>query len=87
MAKKKQIKEDIQSIPYTDDISEPEGGEQIMYSLEFFRKQGKRGGDLGGKAGGEASAAALTPEERSEKARKAVQARWAKYKKEKKKNE
>jgi hypothetical protein len=39
MAKKKQIKEGIQSIPYTDDISEPKGGEQIMYSLEFFRKR------------------------------------------------
>jgi len=35
-------------------------------------------GRMGGKKGGHARAAAMTPEERSEAARKAVMARWAK---------
>lgn len=35
-------------------------------------------GRLGGKKGGRARAANMTPEERSEAARRAVQARWAK---------
>lgn len=39
-------------------------------ALEFFRKQGR--------IGGRRRAANLTAEERSEQARKAVQARWAK---------
>jgi len=39
-------------------------------ALEFFRKQGHIGGTR--------RAANLSPEERSEQARKAVQARWAK---------
>jgi hypothetical protein len=38
-------------------------------------------GRKGGKKGGPARAAALTPEQRSASARKAVQARWAKSKK------
>jgi hypothetical protein len=37
-------------------------------------------GRRGGKKGGPARAAAMTPEERSESARKAVLARWAKIK-------
>src|SRR5579872_6538044 len=37
-------------------------------------------GRKGGKIGGPARAAKLTPEQRSESARKAVQARWAKSK-------
>ena len=37
-------------------------------------------GRKGGKKGGKARAAKMTPEERSESARKAVQARWAKAK-------
>ena len=37
-------------------------------------------GRKGGKKGGPARAAKLTPEQRSESARKAVQARWAKAK-------
>jgi hypothetical protein len=41
-------------------------------------------GKMGGSKGGKSRAAKLTPERRSEIARKAVQARWAK---EKKKNE
>jgi hypothetical protein len=39
-------------------------------ALEFFRKKGR--------LGGRRRAANLTSEERSEQARKAVQARWAK---------
>jgi hypothetical protein len=41
-------------------------------------------GRKGGLVGGPARASKLTPEQRSESARKAVQARWAKYKKTKK---
>jgi hypothetical protein len=37
-------------------------------------------GSKGGKKGGPARAAAMTPEQRSESARKAVRARWAKTK-------
>jgi len=43
-------------------------------ALEFFRKQGR--------IGGRKRAANLTAEERSEQARKAVNARWAKQVKE-----
>ena len=43
---------------------------------EYFAKMGRKGGRLGGKA----RAANLTDKERSEAARKAVQARWAKAK-------
>jgi hypothetical protein len=39
-------------------------------------------GRKGGLKGGHARAAKMTPEERSESARKAVQARWEKVKKE-----
>ncbi len=42
----------------------------------YFSKLGKKGG----KKGGPARAASMTPEERSESARKAVMARWAKRK-------
>lgn len=41
---------------------------------------GRRGGIKGSAKGGEATAAKRTPEERSESARKAVTARWAKWK-------
>ena len=41
-------------------------------------------GRRGGKIGGPARAASMTAEERSESARKAVQARWAKVKQQKK---
>jgi hypothetical protein len=41
---------------------------------------GRRGGLKGGKKGGTARMALLTPEERSALARKAVLARWRKYK-------
>jgi len=40
-------------------------------------------GRKGGKKGGPARAASMTAEERSESARQAVLARWAKYKKKK----
>jgi len=49
--------------------------------LEVMRKMGKKGGKAGGKKGGKARMAALTPEQRKELARKAVQTRWAKAKK------
>jgi hypothetical protein len=43
---------------------------------DYFVRKGKEGGKLGGAA----RAANMTAEERSESARKAVQARWAKAK-------
>jgi len=43
---------------------------------DYLAKLGKKGG----KKGGPARAAAMTPEQRSESARKAVNARWAKKK-------
>jgi len=43
---------------------------------EYFVKMGRKGGKLGGSA----RAANMTATERSESARKAVQARWAKKK-------
>jgi len=43
---------------------------------EYFRKEGAKGGKLSGPA----RMAKLTPEQRSEIARKAVAARWAKAK-------
>ena len=46
--------------------------------LEWFRKQGSKGGKLGGSAGGKRSLETMTAEERSERARKAVAAREAK---------
>jgi hypothetical protein len=43
---------------------------------EYFVRMGKKGGALGGHA----RAANMTQEERTDSARKAVQARWAKAK-------
>jgi hypothetical protein len=43
---------------------------------EYFIKMGRKGGKIGGKIRAEN----MTPEQRSESARKAVQARWAKTK-------
>jgi hypothetical protein len=43
-------------------------------ALEFFRRQGAKGGKIGGKK----AAANMTQEQRSERARKAVAAREAK---------
>ena len=45
----------------------------------YLSKLGKKGG----KKGGPARAAAMTPEQRSDSARNAVKARWAKARKEK----
>jgi hypothetical protein len=39
--------------------------------LEFFRKQGAKGGKIGGKIGGKRSLETMTPEERSARAKKA----------------
>lgn len=47
--------------------------------LEFFRKQGANGGKLGAKA----RMVKMTPEQRSESARRAVVARWKKVREEK----
>jgi hypothetical protein len=46
--------------------------------LDFFKKQGAKGGKLGGSAGGTKAAANMTPEQRSARAQKAVAAREAK---------
>lgn len=46
----------------------------------YLAKMGRKGG----KKGGPARAAAMTPEQRSESARKAVQARWARQQKKEK---
>ena len=43
-----------------------------------MREMGRKGGKAGGKKGGKARMAALTPEQRKDLARKAVQKRWAK---------
>jgi hypothetical protein len=48
--------------------------------LEYFRKQGAKGGKLGGSVGGKKAADSMTPEQRSERARKAVAAREVKRK-------
>ncbi len=39
--------------------------------LEYFRKQGAKGGKIGGSAGGKRSLETMTPEERSARAKKA----------------
>jgi hypothetical protein len=44
---------------------------------EYFARKGRQGGKLGGPA----RAASMTPEQRSESARKAVMARWERVKK------
>jgi hypothetical protein len=41
-------------------------------ALEFFKKAGSKGGKLGGAAGGKKAAESMTPEERSQRARKAA---------------
>jgi len=51
----------------------------IVYTEEFFRKQGS----IGGKIGGRILSDSLSPKERKEKAQKAIKARWDKYKKQK----
>jgi len=48
---------------------------------KVMREMGKKGGKAGGKKGGKARMASLTPEQRKELAKKAIQTRWAKAKK------
>lgn len=48
--------------------------------LEFFREQGAKGGKIGGKIGGKRSLETMTAEERSARAKKAVEARESKRK-------
>jgi hypothetical protein len=45
--------------------------------LEWFRKQGAKGGAIGGSKGGKTAAANLTPEQRVARAKKAVAVREA----------
>jgi hypothetical protein len=49
--------------------------------LEYFRRMGAKGGRIGGRIGGKRSLETMTPEQRSERARKAVAAREAKRRK------
>ncbi len=42
--------------------------------LDYFRKQGAKGGKIGGKIGGKRSLETMTPEERSARAKKAASA-------------
>jgi hypothetical protein len=52
--------------------------------LEFFRKQGAKGGKLGGSIGGKKAAASMTPGERTARAKKASTAAAAARKAKKK---
>lgn len=49
-------------------------------ALRFFQEHGREGGLAGGSAGGKKAAALLTPEQRTERAKRAVAAREAKRK-------
>jgi hypothetical protein len=42
--------------------------------MKFFQEAGRKGGRIGGKIGGPAAAAAMTPEERTARAKKAAAA-------------
>jgi len=48
--------------------------------LEYFRKQGAKGGKIGGKIGGKRSLDTMTTQQRSERARNAAAVREAKRK-------
>jgi hypothetical protein len=48
---------------------------------KVMREMGRKGGKKGGKQGAKARMESLTPQQRSEIARKAAQIRWAKSKK------
>lgn len=52
--------------------------------LEYFRKQGAKGGRIGGKIGGKRSLETMTPEERTARAKKASAAAVAMRKAKKK---
>jgi hypothetical protein len=49
---------------------------------KVMQEMGRKGGKKGGKKGAKMRAEALTPQQRSQIARKAAKARWAKTKKE-----
>jgi hypothetical protein len=51
-----------------------------------MQAMGRKGGKKGGKKGAEKRAESLTPEQRSQIARKAARARWSKAKKKNKKS-
>ena len=73
MPKSKKPPRDINSLSAI--ITEEATGEAPPDTSKNSSAAGR--GRLGGKKGGPARAAKLTPEERSESARKAAQARWA----------
>jgi hypothetical protein len=52
---------------------------------KVMQEMGRKGGKKGGKKGAKMRAEALTPEQRSQIARKAAKSRWAKAKKKTKK--
>jgi hypothetical protein len=52
---------------------------------KVMQEMGRKGGKKGGKKGAKMRAEALTPEQRSQIARKAAKSRWAKTKKKSKK--
>jgi hypothetical protein len=52
--------------------------------LEYFRKQGAKGGKIGGRIGGKRSLETMTPEERAARAKKASAAATAARKAKKK---
>ena len=52
---------------------------------KVMQEMGRKGGKKGGKKGAKMRAEALTPEQRSQIARKAAKSRWAKAKKKSKK--
>ncbi|MFZ0701954.1 MAG: hypothetical protein WBG29_11380 [Candidatus Acidiferrales bacterium] len=53
---------------------------------KVMQEMGRKGGKKGGKKGARMRAESLTPEQRSQIARKAAKSRWAKAKKEGKKS-
>jgi hypothetical protein len=57
------------------------------YCMPKKNKAAQELGRLGGSKGGKARAANMTPEERSEAARKAVNARWEKWRRERQQEE
>ncbi len=62
-------------LPSTIQLMDPNLISKVMQEM------GRKGGKKGGKKGAKMRAEALTPEERSQIARKAAKARWAKAKK------
>ena len=67
----------IWSLPGTIQLMDPNLISKVMQEM------GRKGGKKGGKKGAKMRAEALTPEQRSQIARKAAKARWVKAKKKK----